>query len=645
MASVEIFCQNVKTILAQRNIRIKDLAEKIGLSESYLSLVLNGLRKNLNDEYKDRIASYLNLSLSQLYSEDLRAAASSEEAPVFGEDPDRKETAELLETFLSTTNLTQIRSSFYIALSSLNDKESRVLRTYLRTVLTDLARSPAVRIEPTASAAPLDNDELSLLALYSLAGDDARLEWVMSASSMTKDDFETITQRLVAKSVLKVRDDSGIRRSSPLGPHIQASSLYTLAKLKDIHLSLALAMAALPDEGPFFERAVAEHFLRAGKNKEALERFSKAAKLLESLSLWREAGETWHRSSILCGLLNDTTGRANCLAEAAKCLGAAGNFEEANEFGSYACRIIQEMGKPRSVAYVCIMMGYMMGQHDPDAGIDWYRRGLKVTDLDDLTRGILFGNLISTLLEAERMDEAENTIREARRWSAGRSEQDVGTLGIMIPMGLGLVEFRRRNWKSAKTHLEQALTRSEGSKLHMAWVWQSMGMLMYREDDQISAAEYLRKAQEAYQDLDMNLYSAHTGIELAKVALREGRFEDAAAGVSSAEPVLEEKSALQKAWASLIRGCIGRARGRREQAVDDGRKAVDIFQREEAERELALAALWLSDLYNEMGDTQQATFMERRAFQIYEKRHWDIRELHRERGLLQPKTGLESKPG
>jgi transcriptional regulator with XRE-family HTH domain len=69
MASIETFANNVKRLLAQRNIRIKDLAARIGLSESYLSLVLNGTRKNLNDEYKDRIASVLNVPMSLLYSE------------------------------------------------------------------------------------------------------------------------------------------------------------------------------------------------------------------------------------------------------------------------------------------------------------------------------------------------------------------------------------------------------------------------------------------------------------------------------------------------------------------------------------------------------------------------------------------------
>ena len=64
MSSLEIFAHNVKTLLNQRNLRLKDLAEEIDLSESYLSLVLNGTRKNLGDKYKDRIAAFFGVPIS-----------------------------------------------------------------------------------------------------------------------------------------------------------------------------------------------------------------------------------------------------------------------------------------------------------------------------------------------------------------------------------------------------------------------------------------------------------------------------------------------------------------------------------------------------------------------------------------------------
>jgi len=48
--------------------RIRELAELIGVSDSYLSLVLPNTRGNFSDRYKDTIAVVLGASLTQLYT-------------------------------------------------------------------------------------------------------------------------------------------------------------------------------------------------------------------------------------------------------------------------------------------------------------------------------------------------------------------------------------------------------------------------------------------------------------------------------------------------------------------------------------------------------------------------------------------------
>ncbi|MEX0974694.1 MAG: tetratricopeptide repeat protein [Bacillota bacterium] len=637
MTSVEVFCSNVKTILAQRSIRIKDLAERVGLSESYLSLVLNGSRKNLNDEYKDRIASCLNMTLSQLYSEGFGTSALTPD-PIFVEDPDRKETIRTVDMFLSSTHLDGARPSFYVALAGLSDRDARTVRSFLSAVLTGLSLHDGTSMMSQPSVMSMPEQERRLLAIYSLAGDSAKLEWVRAAADLDSATFDQVTEGLTAASVVNLVDDGAGRRARVTINTVPASSIYTSRKLGDIHLALAAAMLTYSDEGPYFEKAVAEHFLRAGMPAESLDHLQKAARLMELTGLWREAAGAWHQASILCGTLSNINGRSNCLADAAKCLCAAGEFVEANEFGSYACRLIEEFGEPRSIGYVCIMMGNMLLQHDLGAAIDWYRRGLRTAPLDDPAHGILLGNLASTLLEAGKLDEAENTLKEARRWSVGRDSTEIGSLNVKIPMGLGLIEYQRRNWKLARTHFEDALAQSGSNKSHSVTAWHNLGMLMYRDDNTKMAREYLTKAQDTYWQLGAKVYWAYAAIELAKVALREGDLDEPAGHINAAEPFLEEKSVLAKGWVRLIRACVDRGQRRPNQAIGNGRKAVDIFQRENAERELAVTALWLSSLYQESGDSQQATFLERRAFQIYEKKHWDIRELHRERSLLEPEA-------
>ena len=637
MASVEVFCSNVKTILAQRNIRIKDLAERVGLSESYLSLVLSGSRKNLNDLYKDRIASCLNLTLSQLYSEEFGTSIHIS-APIFAEDPSRKETIRLVDTFLSSAHLDSARPSFYSVLAGLNDHDARTVRSFFSSILTELSRQNGTDGRDRPSVMSIPEPERKLLAIYSLAGGDARLEWVRAAADLDDATFDKTTERLVAGSFVHIADDGGVRRASVTADRMPVSSIFTAQRLSEIHLTLASAMLTYSDQGPYFEKAVADHFIRAGRPLESLEHIKKAARLMESVGLPREAAGAWHQASVLCGILNDVAGRSNCLADAAKCLCAAGELVEANELGSYACRLIEEMGEHRSVGYVCIMMGNVLREHDLGAAVEWYRRGLKSTPPEDSGRGILLINLAAALLEAGTLDDSENALKETRRWLSGRDEAEVSAIRLKASLSLGLIEYQRRNWKQARPHFESCLNQPEGTGGVLETAWHNLGMLMYRDDNVKTAKEYLLKAQSLYWQRGSRLPWAYAAIELAKVSLREGELAEANKHLRAAEQYLEEKSVLAKGWSSLIRACVDRGQHRQTQAMENARKAVDIFQRENAERELAVAALWLSSLCEESGDSQQATFLERRAFQIYEKRHWDIRELHRERSLLEPEA-------
>ncbi len=637
MASIEVFCSNVKTVLAQRGIRIKDLAERIGLSESYLSLVLSGSRKNLNDEYKDRIASFLNVSLSDLYSEEF-GAPTRDAAPIFVEDPDRRETVRLVDTFLSSTHLDSARPSFHSVLARLNDRDAQTVRYFLSSVLSELAKQGGTSGKLCSSVESMSEEGRRLLVMYSLAGPSAKLEWVRIAANLDQDSFNKITAGLVSAGMIQVTEDLDTHRASLVEGDIPVSSIYTSQKLREIHLSLAFAMLTYPDDGPYFETAVAEHFTRGGRPKEAREHATKAARLMEATGLWREAAGEWHQAAVLSGILDDVVGRSNCLAEAAKCLCAAGDFREANEYGNHACSLIQERIKdPRPVGYVCIMMGNMLHGKNLDLAIEWYRKGIKSSPPEDPGYGILLSNLASTLIDANKLDEAENALKQVLRWSAGRDPKEAGSISAKVSNNLGTIEFQRRNWKQARSHFESCLEQSSGTE-NLGPVWHNLGILVYRDDNVKLAREYLTNAQELYLQKDNKVKWAWAAMDQAKVALRSGDLDSASRHLRSAEPLLDDNSPVVKGWVLLVWSCLESLDHRQSQAIESGRKAVDIFQREGAERDLAVAALWLSSVYKETGDAQQAAFMERRAFQIYEKNHWDIRELHRERSLLEPKT-------
>jgi tetratricopeptide (TPR) repeat protein len=637
VASVEVFCRNVKTILTQRSIRIKDLAERIGLSESYLSLVLNGTRKNLNDEYKDRIASCLNATLSQLYSDEFPSSIQKED-PIFLQDPDRRETTRLLDAFLSRTNLESDRTSFYSSLAILNDREARTIRLFLSSLLKGLSRADSSGNEAGQALLSLSEDERNLLAIYSIAGEGAKLEWVKAASDLSNESFSALTEKLRGKGLVALTEDRDGAQSHVIGGSLPVSSIFALRKLKEIHLTVARAMEAHSDEGPSYERSLAQHLVKAGRDAEALEHMKRAAGLFEASSLWDEAAQTWEQASVVCGILGSMVDRGGCLADAARCLCPAGQYEQAVELAGYACHLLEREGRSRAVGNISIMMGNMLWKYDIDAAIGWYRKGLTATPKETQEYGNLLINLASASFEAGKLDDAENSLKEASRWAAGRDPEEVRSINLHIALNLGLIEYQRRNWKKARSHFESCLGHAQESGERLDTVWHNLGMLMYRDDNMRAARDNLTKAQELYWERGYKQLWAYAAIELAKVALRTGDLDEALRQVTSAEPYLEEKSLRTKGWVLLLKGCVEHGQRHLNEAIDNSRKAIDAFQRMGEERDLACAALLLSSLFAEAGDVQQSKFMERRAYQIYEKRHWDIRELLRERSLLEPEV-------
>lgn len=633
MASVDVFCRNIKTILAQRSIRIKDLAERVGLSESYLSLVLNGTRKNLNDEYKDRIASCLNVTLSQLYSEEF-SSMSQRAQPVFVEDPARVEMIRLVDAFLSKTGLEESRAAFLSAIALLGDQDARTVRSFISSLLANTAKAGGGAGQ-TAALLSLSEPERNLLAVYSIAGDGARQEWVLAASSLSKEDFDDLTGKLRSKNLITVSEDTEGQRYRLIVDPPPVSSVFTSRKLREIHLTLAAAMQQYPDEGISFETALAQHLSKAGRDADSFVHLRIAARLLEAANQWEEAAKTWHQASVVCGITGSADDRSNCLADAARCLCAAGQYREANELAEYACGVLASHN-PRAISNVCVVMGNMLWEHDMATAIAWYRKGIAATPAERPEYGRLLVNFAAASLGAGKLDQAENALKEASRWIAGKDESEVKLLRFYIELNLGHIEYQRRNWKKARNHFKSCLPEAQATGERLDTIWDNLGKLMYRDDDMEAAKDYLIKAQELYLERGYKQFWAGATVELAKVSLRAGDLDAAMDHINSAEPHLAEPASVEKGWSLLVRGCVENGKHRVNEAAEWGRKAVEVFQREGAERDLAVAALWLSAVFDGIGDAQQSQFLQRRAFQIYEKRHWDIRELHRERSLLEP---------
>ena len=214
MSSLEIFAQNVKTLLDRRNLRLKDLAKEIDLSESYLSLVLNGTRKNLGDKYKDRIAAFFGVPISQLYSE-FPAFADTGYAQPYIEDPLRAEVKSVIHAFVEQTSLYSVEIPFYLALAALSDQEARSIKKYFTMVLEHLEKSESdqsnLREDRLLNLTP---EQRTVLLACSLAGNNARIEWVRQLCHMEDGELQKHIEELIALDLISVAEDV---RGNPCG--------------------------------------------------------------------------------------------------------------------------------------------------------------------------------------------------------------------------------------------------------------------------------------------------------------------------------------------------------------------------------------------------------------------------------------------
>jgi tetratricopeptide (TPR) repeat protein/transcriptional regulator with XRE-family HTH domain len=640
MASIEIFAKNVRRLLAQRNIRIKDLAARIGLSESYLSLVLNGTRKNLSDEYKDRISSVLNVPLALLYSEHQPIQSLDDPSPVFT-DSQRHELKDLIEVFLMKSHLSHKRNAFYVVLGTLSDRDAQSVRYFLSELLEEFARDDSVRVSDTMD---LTEEEIRLLALISTAGDDARSEWVKAIAGLEGEDFARVTKSLRDKGVLSIIEDVSCSRYRVANPYAPTSSLFSQAKLRQVYRDLARAMELYPDEGPFFLRNLADTLMKAMLDDEAVVYFEKAAAAFCENGLYEEAADSWHKAAVIHGILERPYDKGRCLLEAAYLSVLAKKLDTATELAENAYSTLKAVGRTKHIESACTRIGAWFAAYDLDAAAAWYKRGLQNSSLDSDLYGPLLINLANISLQRGKLGEAENALDEARRWAGRRSGPEVERVMTHTSLLMGLIEYERRSWTRARDHFLRCIERGEDLKPEeIASALHNLGMIMYRHDDMDGALKYLTQAYDMHRSLGRKPAWVSGLVELAKVALREGKTKEAQRLADEALAHIDEQANRERGWVCLIRGCIDKNAGRLSEAADSGRQAVACFQREGAQRDLACAALWLSQVFKDMGNTQEERLMERRAFQIYEKQRWDIRELHRECSLLSPAKSTQSR--
>ncbi len=166
MKSAELFRENVKKLMDKRGIKVKELASMVGLSPSYLSLILSGERENLSDFHKDAIALALGVSVWQLLRED---ADLEEELLICpGEAVSQLASSGVPEAILAVDDLLlalgvddlAFKSSLYRRLNALSEQELERLGAVIRGTLEDWNKVRASRLRAKAAAPGVSGADL-----------------------------------------------------------------------------------------------------------------------------------------------------------------------------------------------------------------------------------------------------------------------------------------------------------------------------------------------------------------------------------------------------------------------------------------------------------------------------------------------------
>jgi len=323
LKSSQVFRENVKKLMERQGLKVKDLAEMVNLSSSYLSLILSGERGNLSDDHKDALALALGVSVADLYlPPDMPSMVPSETAgstrreswapyrEVGRSVPNLKRDTSAFEDFLRALNITDdlLLLAFYREINKLSDEEVTHLGDVLRNVLVlwqekRMERNEAgVGREPytpdfgrsEARKLPLDHDLRRLVgAIAALQGvlGDVPLKFLEVALSLKA--WEVLAKAGALEEtglIVLVEKDRGIsaKVTSPfvleralewISPAFRKDLLFTLAKkAEEEHLSLSYTETA-------------QLYLEAGEMASARLFYQKAAEESFSLQKWREARE------------------------------------------------------------------------------------------------------------------------------------------------------------------------------------------------------------------------------------------------------------------------------------------------------------------------------------------------------------------
>lgn len=616
MTALEIFVRNVRMLMTAKGMRVKDLAELIGVSESYLSLVLNNARDNIHDQLKDRIAAVFDTTVADLYTEVHPSIV--EDRPQDG----REEGTRSLEDFLTVLGLDEPAQQlpFYRHYNRLSDAEAGMVARFLRGVLEDLAhesrvlgtdfgegltsgKGPAADSGPEPSEPdpawlvrrlpPLERDLLELLAV---AGGQMAMSDLAKILNLEVGAMENVALELVERGLIRFLEHgedshpaSELRVLDPgsvPGPLLwleyrlwrhQLYTLIPLARRRQWHLRLARLLEekiprpnsqVLPTQGDIsplgeamaFQRLkeTAEHYARAGYGSKAFPLLLEAGDGAKRQGLFREALHYYRQALSFLKPSAAPLDRLEVEQRLSLTYAALHRWE----------RVAEQQEK---------ILGYLAGEKNTSSAI-------QARYLLGVARSHLY-----------QYPQALAELDKAREMAAGRDE----ATRARIELALGQLHLGRGSYERAHRHLEEGVKLGErlGLESFICEGWAGLGGAALAQRQLQEAVHYLQRGLALAKRLQNSQLILSLEVPLSKAYRQLGDLQQAEELLSAARRRTTESSdlrtqALVEREMALLRsekGYGGEARALLE-------RSLSFFRQERDEVELARTHLVLARL-------------------------------------------------
>lgn len=624
MKSIEVFARNVKRQLGQKRMRIKDLAELVEVSDSYLSLVLSGARDNLNDMYKDRIAAALGTSVSQLYSESPPSLLSDPDHLLSLENGDglwgRKCEMDTLEDWMACAGLPQERRvSVYRAFGRLKDEGAHLVASFL----SDVVRGWSEEADPGSQYLALDGAESlpdslkRALAAAVVLGEGCHTSEV--AGILDVDEAEVVSSLGQMETWCQLNiDGEGLVVNFP-SPSIRRSLYRRISAdmRKEFHHKAALRLEQFGKTTWQEQGERATHLWHAGQMESALLTMEEAGDGAFREHFYRSALTFYGQALALARATKTAAVVADIGYKLSLTCGQLEQWDQAIEHAEQArLRFAAHADTESEIICLNLLASLYSRAYQLEDSLAALEKALVLNERarDEQLRCRLLHNQAVIQMLQGNWDAAQEQMYQALL-SAERQVHEHLVADIMLSVGWLKLEQRDMDAALTRLHRALALARDAGNERLMGRCQYYLGHTWLAKGQTQKAIKAFKESKRLAQEVNDLRFALRSGVELAW--LDEGTLPATIEDVRGAVRQLGEMrdyDGLIRALAVLSRLFLG-SYNTQEGLAAIGR-AVELAEHRGHWRGLVLAVQEYVDICTLRGDEERVTIFSRRLKQL-----------------------------